>query len=391
MCCAVLACAQPAAADNAALVASNNAFACDLYGQLSAQPGNVFLSPYSISTALAMTYGGARGETAMQMAKVLHFGERNEAVHPSFAGFQGGLNAIQQKGDIQLAIANSLWPQQGYAFLPAFTQLCQTHYQATPTPVDFATHTDEARETINQWVSEKTNGKIQKLFKPGALDPATRLALVNAIYFKGNWAEKFDPKQTRKEAFHLADGKTSQAELMHATNRVLYAETPELKMIGLPYAGNALSMLVFLPRKADGLAAFEAKLSTQNLAEWSKSLRQKEVSYWLPKFKMTSQFALGSTLSKMGMADAFDASKADFSGMNGKRDLFIGAVVHKAFVEVNEEGTEAAAATGIGIGVTSIPAEPPVFRADHPFLFAIRDNKSGSLLFLGRVVNPEAP
>lgn len=386
---AVLACAQPVAADNAALVAANNGFACDLYGRLRMQPGNVFLSPYSLSSALAMTYGGARGNTAAQMAKVLHFDPQGEQLHATFAGYQGGLNAIQQKGEITLATANSLWPQRGYEFLPEFTKLCQTHYQAAPSPVDFANHTEEARTTINRWVEEKTHGKIQDLFKPGVLEPSTRLVLANAVYFKGDWAAKFDPKETRNEAFQLAGGTTIQVPLMQAQPQVAYRETPDLQVIDLPYAGGELVMTVVLPRKVDGLGALEAQLTAENLHAWTKEMRQQKVRVWLPKFTMTAEYSLGPTLTRMGMGDAFSPSRADFSGMNGKRDLCLGAVVHKTFVEVNEQGTEAAAATGVGIGLTSLaPTEPVTFRADHPFLLAIRERTSGGLLFLGRVANP---
>ena len=383
--------ALPAFAEESAdvkpIVTGNTAFALELYGQLRTQEGNLFLSPYSISTALAMTYGGARGATEKQMAKTLHFGLPQEQLHLGFAALQSRLNAVQQKGKIKLAIANSLWPHKGYDFLPAYLDLCQKQYGVAITPVDFNNATESARKTINDWVENKTNRKIQELFKPGILDARTRLVLANAIYFKGTWTEQFDKKLTRKQPFHLTTDKTTTAPLMHRQGRYRYAEYPTLQVLELPYAGNDLSMIVLLPVSHKELEAIEAKWSADRLAGWLKQLHPVEVDVYLPQFKMASQFSLNQTLAALGMTDAFTV-KADFSGMDGQQDLFISAVIHKAFVEVNEEGTEAAAATGVAMEMKSEPAEPVVFRADRPFLFLIRDNPTGSLLFLGRVTDP---
>ena len=381
--------ATAAPVERDAVVTGNTAFALELYGQLRTQEGNLFCSPYSLSTALAMAYGGARGETAAQMAKVLRFDLAAAGLHPAFATLAAELNAIQQKGQVKLAIANSLWPQHGCEFLPAYLDLCQKQYGVAITPLDFAKATESARQTINAWVENKTNKKIQELFPPGVLDPMTRLVLVNAIYFKGTWASPFDPQLTKTVPFQVSAGSPVNAPLMQLTKKFRYAESPELQVLELPYAGNDLAMVVLLPRTGDGLAALEKSLTPAKLAAWTTGWRSREVQLWLPKFKTTSQFSLNQTLATLGMTNAF-TDQADFSGMDGKKDLLISAVVHKAFVEVNEEGTEAAAATGISIAATSFeePQPPVLFRADHPFLFLIRDNQTGSILFLGRIVDP---
>jgi serine protease inhibitor len=374
----------------ATVTPGNTAFAFDLYARLKEQPGNLFLSPYSISAALAMTYGGARSATEAQMAKALHFDLPQADIHLAFAGLQNALNAMEAKGTAKLAVANSLWPQKGYDFLPAYLDLCKTQYGTAVTPVDFAGATEAARKTINGWVEEKTSNKIQEMFKPGVLDPMTRLVLVNAIYFKGTWLTQFDKNRTHDEPFHLAADRQATAPLMFVERKFRYSETPELQVIELAYAGNDLSMLVLLPRRADGLAALEQTLTAENYGAWTKGLRSRKARVWLPRFRTASEFSLNRTLAALGITDAFSPA-ADFSGMDGKKDLFIGAVVHKAFVDVGEEGTEAAAATGVAMMLKSAPMhdEPPVvFRADHPFLFAIRENATGGILFLGRIVDP---
>lgn len=369
-----------------ALVAGNTAFAIDLYHQLRAAEGNLFFSPYSISIALAMTYAGARGNTEAQMAQVLHFELGQDALHPAFADLEAHLAQIQAKGDIALHVANSLWPQAGYTFLAVFLELCQRCYGVTITPVDYASDQEAARQLINAWVEEKTNDKIKDLLKPPHVTPLTTLILVNAIYFKGNWAHQFDPEDTDDGPFYLATGDTVSVPLMSQKARFGYQATKDLQVLELPYVGEDLSMLVLLPQERDGLPALEAALTVENLALWTQDLHATEVQVLLPRYKLSGQFDLGGTLEAMGMVDAFD--EADFSGMTGQRDLFISAVVHKAFVDVNEEGTEAAAATAVVMGRGFSPS--PVFRADHPFLFLIRENSTGSVLFLGRVVDPTA-
>jgi serine protease inhibitor len=383
--------ADASSSDTQEVVAGNTEFTVNLYGKLRTGEGNVFFSPYSISTALAMTYGGARSETENQMAQTLHFNLPPDKLHPAFAALESNLNAVQKKGQVKLAVANSLWPQADYEFLPDYLDLCQKYYGTSITPVDYKGHTETARKTINDWVEARTNRKIVELLKPGVLDSSTRLVLVNAIYFKGKWASQFETNRTENQPFHMSSDKTIDAPLMRQTHDFGYAEFSGLQVLELPYVGDDLSMIVLLPREVDGLGNLEARLTAENLTAWTAKLESQEVQVFLPKFKSISEFKLAGTLATLGMTDAFIYGQADFSGMNGRKDLFIGDVIHKAFVEVNEEGTEAAAATAVVMMAGAAPLNPrpiPVFRADHPFLFLIRDNHSGSILFLGRVMDP---
>jgi len=381
--------ATTSALDNGLVVRGNTSFALDLYGKLRTREGNLFMSPYSISTALAMTWGGACGETAAQMAKALHFNAPADQLHSVFAAMEVKLAAVQAKGKVRLSVANSLWPQQGYALLPEYLDLCKKHYGTTVVPQDYASAAVSARATINAWVEDKTNRKITNLIGPGVLSSMTRMVLVNAIYFKGNWASQFDAKLTQKLPFNAGGTCPVDVPTMFQKTEFGYFEDGDLQVLDLPYAGNDLSMIVLLPRKIDGLGDLEAKLSPENLAVWTGKLERSKVKVFIPKFKMTSQFGLNNQLAALGITDAF-TGKADFSGMNGRKDLYISAVIHKAFVDVNEEGTEAAAATGVIMNLKSARIEQPlpVFRADHPFLFFMRDNATGSILFLGRVADP---
>ena len=373
------------------LVRGNTAFALDLYAQLRTQGGNLFLSPHSISSALAMTYAGARENTAAEMEKALHFTEGQAGTPPAFAALQARLAEIEKKGHLQLAVANSLWPQQDYPFLPEYLDGVKAAYGSVIAPQDFKSDTEGARRTINRWVEEKTRDKIQDLIAPGGLDPLTRLVLVNAIYFKGSWASPFDPAQTEEGAFWVSPAAEVRVPLMAKMQRLPYAEFEDVQVAQLPYAGGELSMLVVLPREKDGLAALEARLAPERLAEWRAGLAEREVRVFLPKFKLTwGAVKLNEALKALGMVDAFSDTQADFSGMDGQlRWLYIGAVLHKAFVEVNEEGTEAAAATAVVMRMRAMrPATPPEFRADHPFLFLIQEEETGAILFMGRVADP---
>jgi serpin B len=251
--------------------------------------------------------------------------------------------------------------------------------------------TEKARQQINAWVEEQTQGKIRDLIPPGALDSLSRLVLTNAIYFKGDWTKPFDKGDTKDAPFHVTTRQKFDVPMMYQESRFPFWAGESLKILELPYGTGDLSIMVLLPDEIEGLAKLEARLTDDNLTRWLSGLRREKVRVYLPRFKLTSQFQLASTLKDLGMTLAFLSDEADFSGMDGKQDLFISAVLHKAFVDVNEEGTEAAAATGIVVGATAvlIPKEPPVFRADHPFVFLIRDNRTESILFLGRLVNPQ--
>jgi serine protease inhibitor len=374
-------------ADLEATVKGNNAFALDLYAQLRSREGNLFLSPYSISTALAMTYAGAQGQTAEQMARTLHF-PADQPVHAAFAALNRDITAGGRNRDYQLYIANALWGQKGYQFLPSFVHLIQTQYGAETKQLDFQHATEEARRTINTWVEKQTKDKIKDLLAPGVLSSATRLVLTNAIYFKGTWASPFKKPNTRTEDFHVTAEQKVPVSMMHQTASFNYLEEKEFQALELPYAGTRLAMVMLLPRKVDGLAEFERRLTPDKLAAWLSKMDRVELQVALPKYQLTTEFQLSDALSSMGMSLAFRPGEADFSGMDGKRDLFLSAVVHQAFVDVNEEGTEAAAATGAVMTLAAARPQHLIFRADHPFLFLIRDRHSGSILFLGRLSQP---
>lgn len=369
------------------LAKSNNEFAFDLYGKLVTDEGNLFFSPTSISTALAMTYAGAEGVTAKEMATTLNLTQPSDEVHSAFASLMTMLNA-PEKDAYELRMANRLWGQTGYGFLPKYLATTKKQYGAELAQLDFVNQPDKSRQEINTWVEEQTNDKITDLLPQGSINDMTRLVLTNAIYFKGKWEHEFDKKDTKDSPFTTAAGKKVESPLMFQSEKFKYSETEDVQLLEMPYKGDDLSMLVVLPKKADGLAAVEKNLTAGNVEKWTTGMRKQEVKTYLPRFKLTEEFQLNSTLADLGMPSAFVPGEANFSGMNGRKDLFISAAVHKAFVDVNEEGTEAAAATGIVVGVLSAPLEPKVFKADHPFIFMIRDNRTSSILFMGRVVNP---
>jgi serine protease inhibitor len=378
-----------AAADRAAVVEGNNAFAFALYGYLQNRNGNLFFSPESISTALAMAYAGARGNTATEMAKTLHFTLPQQHLNPAMGALLSDLNTAHD--GYQLSVANALWAQQGYTFIDAFLQLLKTDYGAGLNQVDFKGATEAARLTINRWVEQKTQDKIKDLLQPGTLVPSTRLVLTNAIYFKGDWQTQFDKAQTRDEDFYPSQAQTKKVAFMHREGSFSYFDGGTFQVLEISYKSKELSLVVLLPKDRGGLPALEQSLTASNTQQWlSRVVQFDKVIVALPKFKSTQQFELGATLGAMGMAQAFTGS-ADFSGMTGKRDLAISEVIHKAYIDVNEEGTEAAAATAVGMRAMAIrgPVEqPPVFRADHPFIFLIRDNRSSSILFMGRMADP---
>jgi serpin B len=377
--------AGPTEEDHEAVVAGNTQFALDLYARLRTEDGNLFLSPYSVSTALAMTYAGARGETERQMADVLHFTLGQEQLHPALAALGSSVKAAGGGPGCTIHVANSLWGQQGYGFLEEFLALNRKHYGAGFSEVDFGGATEQARHTINAWVAQQTQQIIKELLQEGQLDPADVLVLTNAIYFKGDWASKFDPKQTQDAPFQISATDQVVVPMMQQFGRFAFADGNELDLLELPYAGERLSMVLLLPKKVGGLPALERSLSKENLHQWLGRLRQRPVRVSLPRFALGSRFDLTKTLEAMGMPDAFGGA-ADFSGMTGGRDLFIGLVIHEAKLEVTEEGTEAAAATAVKM---KRGAPPLAFVADHPFLFLIRDRQTGSILFMGRVLNPK--
>ena len=374
------------------IVQSNNEFCFDLYGQLKSKKGNLFFSPYSISTALAMTYAGAKGETAKEMAKVLHFDMEDEQVHAAFSKLQSYLNSLQNNQDIELAIANSLWIQSGYPILDSFFKIVTEMYGAGLNFVNFAADPDEAIKKINQWVADKTQQKIKKLLTPAMINELTRMVLCNAIYFKGDWLNPFDSNRTFEDDFYIMPDKAIKVPMMHQKAKFKYKNFGRFSAIELPYSGNDLSMIIFLSNEKDNLFYLEQNLSRANVERWIKELskaQSSKVVLHLPKFKVSCSFELGKALPKMGMKRAF-SSQADFSGITGKRDFYIGNVVHKAFIDVNEQGTEAAAATAVVMQRAMLDL-PIRFYVNHPFIFVIQERKTNAILFIGRIVDPSNP
>lgn len=373
------------------LVEGNSEFAIELYREIAGQDKNLFFSPFSISEALTMTYAGARGLTAAQMADTLQLGDDPDQVHPAFNWLDAHLMSLaetprnEESEPFELAVANSIWGQTGYDFESEFLDTLALNYGAGLNTLDFQTQPEPSREAINQWVEDKTQERIKDLIPQGMIKPTTRMVLTNAIYFKASWLHAFDADITAPGDFTLRDGSTVSADLMYQTTDFKYAQMDGYKAIELPYDGGDVSMLVFLPEDLD---EFEQNLGTDTLEDVNEAFEEKEVQLTLPKFEFTLPLPLTQTLQDMGMTEPFSAT-ADFTGMNVRNELRISDVVHKAFVAVDEEGTEAAAATAVIVGVDSAgPNEPAEFKADKPFVFMIRANQTGSLLFVGRVLDP---
>ena len=375
---------------------ANNRFSASLYRELASTDatGNIFFSPFSISSALAITYEGARGTTAGEIRSVFYFPANQTTMRDGYAAENAAINA----GDAgyTLSTANALWAEKTFAFLPAYTTVAGQYYGANTTNLDFVNQPEASRQTINAWVADKTSNKITDLLPPGSISAMTRLVITNAVYFKGTWEKQFDAKQTTDAPFTTPSGSQVTVKMMQQTGkdaRYLYTETGDLQMLSLPYTAKdnkGLSMVILLPRK-NNLTAAVPYLDPANLSALEDSASTRQVEVYIPKFKVETQYSLPATLSAMGMPTAF-TSNADFSGMDGAKDLYINDVVHKAYIEVNEEGTEAAAATGVVVNEMAVAPgyeKPvPVFKADHPFLFVIQDNDTGTVLFTGRVANP---
>jgi len=373
------------------LVDDNNAFALDLYQSLP-RGENLIYSPFSISLALAMTYGGARGETESQMANTLHFDLPQDRLHPAFNALDLTLEETAKAADdnqepLQLNIANAVWAEETFSFLPEFLNTIGRNYGAGINLADFVGNHEPARQDINDWVNKETNDRIQDLLPEGSLNPDTRMVLVNAIYFKADWLDQFSSADTFEVPFDLLDGSSVEVPMMHQGMQIPYVQGDGYQAVELAYAGGTAAMDIIVP-DAGNFEAFDASLTVGSLNEILGNMQPASVQLGLPKFTFTSDFSLAERLQSMGMQDAFDPDRADLSGMTGRRDLFISDVVHKAFIAVDEAGTEAAAATGVIIGVTSAPLFDISLVVDRPFIFAVRDLESGQILFMGCVVNP---
>ena len=366
-----------------ATVDACNGFAFDLYGRYSVDEGNILFSPYSISTALSMTYEGARGETAEEMEAVFGFLEDPSERLPSVARIYNTLN--EEGRDYALHTVNALWIQRDYPVQEDYIDAIVSYYGGDVNALDFVAEPDESRVTINDWVEERTNDRIKDLFPSGSIDADVRLVLTNAIYFKGDWLYEFDEEATNEEEFHVTPTTSVEVDMMSLRDDFNYAETDELQLLELPYTGEDVSMLILLPKRGH-MGDVEAQLSAERLGEWVDMMEGAAVNVYLPRFTFETKYFMMEDLAEMGMPTAF-TDAADFSGMTGNRELFIDKVIHQAYIEVNEKGTEAAAATGVSMRLSAaMPGE--VFRADHPFIFLIRDMDTGVILFMGRVTDP---
>ena len=382
---------RASAGDLKALVQGNNTFAFDLYGTLSDGEGNLFFSPFSISQALAMAFAGARGETERQMTNTLHYELPQSALHPSFNALDRELASrgkslqVEENQFFELNIVNAMWGQQGYEFLPDFLDVLAENYGAGLRPLDFAGAREESRVKINDWVSSETQDKIKDLLPSGAVNRLTRLVLTNAIYFNASWQWPFDKRLTRELPFHLAGGGMVEVPMMTETSRDVYGYVNGngYQAVDVPYSSGEMSMTILLPDEGT-FGEFEESLNAQVLDRIFGDIEIGHITLTMPLFELESEFSLDQTLTEMGMPDAFGAG-ADFSGMTGTRGLWISEVVHKAFVSVDEEGTEAAAATA----AVFLESEPTLVTVDRPFIFLIRDRATGAALFLGRVMNPK--
>lgn len=375
------------------LVKDNTAFAFNLYQDIKSGSGNVFYSPYSLSVALAMTYAGARGITEKQMAQALRFTLPQEKLHYAFNAVDLELakrgERLKDKGGegFKLHIVNALWGQKNYTFLAKFLDTLSQNYGAGLRILDFKNEPEKSRQVINRWVSNETQGRIEDLIPPGAIDQLTRLVLTNAIYFNAGWEHKFDAKATSDDYFYLLDGSQVKVPMMKQTESFNYYVDNDVQVVELLYEGREMSMLVILPQR-EKFSQFESGLNDKRYDEILSGMKLKRLSLSMPRFKYDSSFGLKPVLAKLGMPIAF-TDEADFSGMTGNRELYISDVVHKAFVSVDEKGTEAAAASAVIMGLTSIPVEPPLeVKINSPFIFCIRDIKTGTVLFVGRVVKP---
>jgi serpin B len=364
-----------------------NRFSSTLYERLAKRGSqNLVLSPYSVASALSMALAGARGQTAGEIAKVLGQPADSPEYHAGFAAMAAAIARSANSGENVFLDANRVWVQRDFEILPEYRERLTNTYRAPAATVDFIRGAEAARREINSWTESKTKGRIRDLFAPGALDADTRLVLTSAVYFYGKWEHAFQPSETRPAPFTLPSGGKVQTDFMNRTGKYGYTENETGQFLEMRYDGTGMAFDIFLPKPG---AALESP-TPERLALWTGALQERKVRVSVPKFRVEAEFSLADVLSSMGMPAAFTGA-ADFSGINGRRDLALARVVHKAFVDVAEEGTEAAAATGIGVSLVSMPINPdPVFRADRPFVFVIRDTRTGLVLFTGRLMDPKA-
>ena len=368
----IVGCGFDRGVDKGEIIEANNRFAINLYSQYKSEEGNIFFSPFSISTAMAMVYEGAEGKTAKEIKSVFGFPKYDNSRRNQYSDLLSEIN--KKDKEYALKTANALWAEQDFHFLDEYLTTVEKYYGGKTTNLDFKNEWEASRLIINNWVEDKTNDKIKDLLPEGVIDSLTRLVLTNAIYFKAKWLTQFDADKTSDEYFRVNPDKSIKVPMMQPTSQKStfnYTQNKDLQILEMPYAGEDLSMLILLPLD-DDIDALENSFTIEKLTEWKKSLRKRRVNIYIPKFKFETKYFLSETLSDLGMPTAFTNS-ADFSGMTGTKDLKIDKVIHQAFIEVNEEGTEAAAATGVVMGIkTSLRPPTPIFKADHPFIFIIQ-------------------
>jgi len=375
------------------VVDNNNQFAIDLHRVAASDGGNVFVSPFSITAALSMVYAGAEGDTETQIADAMYVADE-AAWHANLGALFDDLSGEKYRA-YTLYSGNAVWGQQGEPFDGDYLSLLERDYRAPMESVDFAASPESARGRINRWVEERTQGHVEELFAEGDINDITKLVISNAIYFQADWLDAFEAAETAPDEFRLDAEQSVTAELMNRTADFRYASFDEHRILELPYQDDELSMVIVLPDAVDGLASLEAEMTAEDLAGWIEELRTEETVVALPKFEMKLDLPLQQTLEELGITDAFDEAAADFTGVIAREDMggnwYIGAARHQAYVKVDESGTEAAAATGFAMeGDDDDAGGPSYFIADHPFLFLIRDQLTGAILFMGRVANPTA-
>lgn len=377
------------------LAKNSNAFALNVYHQMPSNE-NIGFSPFSISSAFAMVYSGAGGETKKEIMQVMQYPSSVKSLDQGWSWLNQFLTFFPSNSseELRVKIANSLWVQTNFPVLPAFRDTMSKYFDGTFRFVDFKTQTDTARATINAWVKQNTFGKITDILTDQSIDKSTRMVLVSALYLKAKWKHPFDAHATSQQPFFLPEGNTQTALTLSQINYYPYLNTPEASLLEMPYilsrpGGPEFSMLIVLPQQADGLAELEKQLSVAKLEQWIHELKETRIILTIPKFKILQSHDLKDLLINMGMQLSF-SDQADFSGISGVRGLNLGNVQHKVYISSDESGSEAAAATSIGINVTAVRDQPPaaVFKADHPFLYFIFEKKTGTILFMGRLANP---
>ncbi len=376
------------------IVDANNRFCLDYYSQLKdKEKNNIFFSPFSISSAFAMVYEGANGDTAKEMQSVFYFPQDKNVIRKEYQAILDELNKTNKQ--YELNSANALWVNREYQFSKDYFNIIDEYYNGKVANLDFSNSLDNSVNTINKWIEDHTNNKINNSISSSDINSSTSLVLTNAIYFKGNWDKQFNKSNTQKDDFRISKDEVEKVDMMHMTDKdsiFNYFENDDIQILEMPYSGNELSALFLLPKDND-LSRLENIINVNKLSEWRNSLLKQRVDVYIPKFKFGTRYSMASDLNKMGMQIAF-SDLADFSGMSASntKDFKIDQAVHQAFIEVNEDGTEAAAATSVIMMPTSVmPQEDiiPIFKADHPFIFIIQQKDNGNILFIGRVINPK--